>query len=215
MSDRIVHFDGRRHAEAERLLPWLVNGRLDDDERGWVELHVAGCSQCRSEVDALRSLQQSWRQADATRADVGAVDAGWRRMRAQLPRPAHASHAAAIPWRQRRSRWLGWGLAAQAAVIAVLAIALWRQPSAPAYHTLGATPPASNGNLVVMFDPQLDEARMRGLLRASDARIVDGPNDAGAYVLAVPQARVTQVRDALRSAPGVMLVATLGPDGRQ
>jgi hypothetical protein len=56
---------------------------------------------------------------------------------------------------------------------------------------------------------------MRGLLRASDARIVDGPNDAGAYVLAVPQARVTQVRDALRSAPGVMLVATLGPDGRQ
>ena len=53
---------------------------------------------------------------------------------------------------------------------------------------------------------------MRGLLRASEARIVDGPNDAGAYVLAVPPARVAMVRDALRAAPGVTLVATLGSD---
>ena len=51
-----------------------------------------------------------------------------------------------------------------------------------------------------------------GLLAASGARIVDGPNEAGAYVLAVPPARLGGVRDALRSAPGVVMVEALpGP----
>jgi len=65
---------------------------------------------------------------------------------------------------------------------------------------------------VVVFDPGIDEARLRALLRASEARIVDGPNDAGAYVLAVPAARVAAVRTALRAAPGVRLVESLAPE---
>ena len=76
-------------------------------------------------------------------------------------------------------------------------------------------PPAPAGNLVIAFDPHLDEARLRSLLLASQARIVDGPNEAGAYVLAVAPARLPMVRDALRAAPGVTLVAALGPAPRQ
>jgi hypothetical protein len=59
---------------------------------------------------------------------------------------------------------------------------------------------------MVMVDPAMREAQWRGLLQASGARIVDGPNAAGAYVLAVPPQRTAHACDALRAAPGVLLV---------
>ena len=107
--------------------------------------------------------------------------------------------------------WLGWALAGQAALLAAFAVALWQRPEPPApYRLLGTS--ASAGDLIVVFDPRVDEATLRGLLRASGTRIVDGPNEAGAYVLAVPPARMASVRAALRAAPGVRLVESLAPE---
>jgi hypothetical protein len=222
MSGSILPFEGRRHAEAQRLLPWLLTGRLEDEERAWLDPHVAACADCRRELEQLRALQDACSadvEADAAAGDGFAVssdaDRGWRRLRPLLqPSRSLREHA----WRQpasRRPRWLGWAIAAQAATLAALAFALWQPPAPARYHTLGATPAAPAGNLVIAFDPHLDETHLRHLLLASQARIVDGPNDAGAYVLSVPPARLPMVRDALRAAPGVTLVAGLGPDARQ
>lgn len=47
------------HLHAVELLPWLVNGSLDDEEQAWVEAHVAQCPGCRQEVLALRRLQEA------------------------------------------------------------------------------------------------------------------------------------------------------------
>ena len=219
MSGHILPFEDRRHGEAQRLLPWLANGRIEDSERAWLEQHVAECGECARELDALRTLQSVFLHSAPPRADTTAsrhADAGWKRLR---PRLRNEPAPRVGPWRalQRQflqaPRWMGAAVIAQALALLVLAVVPWRPGSlTPAYHTLGAAPVAS-GNLVVVFDPQLAESRMRDLLRASEARIVDGPNDAGAYVLAVPPARVDMVRDALRAAPGVTLVATLGSDG--
>ena len=38
MSGRVLPFEGSAHDEAQRLLPWLVNGRLEDRERAVVLL---------------------------------------------------------------------------------------------------------------------------------------------------------------------------------
>ncbi len=221
MSGRILPFEDRRHGEAQRLLPWLANGRIEDSERAWVEPHVAECAECQRELDALRTLQAVFLHSAPPRADTRAerhADAGWKRLRPRL-RTERAPRVP--PWRvlQRQfmqaPRWMGAAVVAQALMLLVLAVALWRpSPMTPAYRTLAA-PAVAEGNLVVVFDPQLPESRMRGLLRASETRIVDGPNDAGAYVLAVAPARMGLVRDALRAAPGVTLVATLGSDSQR
>jgi anti-sigma factor RsiW len=214
MNGRILPFEDHRHREAQRLLPWLVNGRLEDDERAWLEQHVGECSACAGELDALRVLQDACLEADAAEEPSSReASAGWQRMRARLhsARPQRAP-----PWRvlQRRwmqaPRWLGATIAAQALILALVGVVLWRQPAPAPYRTLGAVPAATSGNLVIVFDPHVRESDMRRMLRASDARIVDGPNDAGAYVLSVPAGRVPMVRAALRAAPGVTLVATLG-----
>lgn len=217
MSGRILQFEARRHGEAMRLLPWLVNGRLDEAERGWMESHVAGCAECRQEIDALRELQSGCRAPDAADDACGANDAdrGWQRLQVRLQPALAATGERPLQRRWLRPHWQRWAIAAQAAVIAILAVVLWQQPEPAAYHTLGAVSAAKPGNLVIVFDPRTDESRMRRLLLASQARIVDGPNDAGAYVLAVPPARLPMIRDALRAAPGVTLVATLAPGASQ
>jgi hypothetical protein len=230
VSGSILPFEGRRHAEAQRLLPWLLTGRLEDDERAWLEAHVSGCGDCRNELEQLRVLRDACAQAEGAQADAGVAifaearpgdagsteaDRGWRRLRPLLqPSRMLREHAWRAP-ATRRPRWLRWAITAQAATLAALAFALWQPPAPARYRTLGATPPAATGNLVIAFDPHLDEADLRRLLLASQARIVDGPNDAGAYVLSVPSARLPMVRDALRAAPGVTLVAALGPASRQ
>jgi hypothetical protein len=86
-------------------------------------------------------------------------------------------------------------------------------PRPATYHTLG-NPASPAGNLLIVFDPKISEAQLRRLLDSSEARIVDGPTDAGAYVLSVPPSRTESVRDALRAAPGVALVESLGAGPR-
>lgn len=220
MTGRIVLFEGHRHETAQQLLPWLLNGRLEGDERAWVAQHVDGCRACRDDLETLRLLQAHCRQADvaADAADAAGSDAGWRRLR---PRLKHAAGDGS--WRRLSPRWtpgahwMGWAVAAQALAILMLGLAVWRQSAEPAapYRTLGRTPASSDGRLVVMFDAGLTEARLRALVTGAGARIVDGPNATGAYVLAVPADRLTAALATLRAAPDVRLVQSLGPERAQ
>lgn len=202
MSGRVLRFEGSVHAEADRLLPWLANGTLEEDERTWVRQHLDECAACRHELAWLQSLQS------ACRIDPAATDDTHRAVRRMRRRIGSASAGS----RRRPRSWLPWIAAAQAVVVLVLGTALLRahQPPPAAYHTLSAAPVAQE-RLVVVFDPQLTEARMRRLLQACDARVVDGPTAAGAWILSVPSARAPTIREALRAAPGVTLVEGLGP----
>lgn len=214
MSGRIFPFAARAHDEAQRLLPWLVNGTLDTDEREWLRQHLEACSDCQRELQEQRALQSAC-VADVGR--TGDVDAGWQRMQRKLatrtpPATARWRDSWLGRWRQA-PRWMAWTLASQTALLVALGMNAWWPHALPqTYHTLGASSsssPRATANLVIVFDPQLSEGELRRLLAASGARIVDGPNEAGAYVLAVPPSRAESVRDALRAAPGVTLVESM------
>ena len=213
MSARVLRFAGSQHREAERLLPWLVNGTLDDEERALVVAHLGTCIDCRSELARQLALQQACTVA------TPAIDPmpSFARLRPRLLAPC--VHPPAPRWRAARSAWAtapGWlrgMVAAQCALLLMLAGAWWlREPSAP-YRVLGNPPVAAavtgEGRLVVVFAPETSQARMQQLLRASGTRIVDGPNAVGAYVLAVPAAQAADARDVLRATPGVSLVESL------
>lgn len=219
MSGRVLRFEGSAHDETERLLPWFVNGTLEDDELANVQQHLAQCARCQQEVETLRQLQAACVHESGTDGSVAMVPA-FARLRARI-----ASATARVPrprwsdmlggWWQA-APWLRAAIAVQFGVIVLLGVWLIATPPPAAYRTLGdagaaASAVSDTGRLVVMFDPGIDEAQLRRLLQASGARIVDGPTAAGAYVLAVPAARIATVRDALRAAPGVALVETLEP----
>ncbi|MCI4568318.1 zf-HC2 domain-containing protein [Lysobacter sp. CFH 32150] len=217
MSGHVLRFEGSAHSETERLLPWFVNGTLEQDERVLVEGHLAECAHCRGEIAVLQQLQDL--HADA--APAVDASASFQRLRGRLS--VHGTTPRASRWQSLRRgwmltpQWLRGTVAVQALVVLVLTVVLIG-PDRPGarYRTLGDAAPAAASQedvrqLVVVFDPHISQAQMRQLLRASQARIIDGPSDAGAYVLAVPATRASSVRDALRAAPGVTMVERLDP----
>ena len=83
-------------------------------------------------------------------------------------------------------------------------------PYRPAlYQTLGSAPTQTPGNAIVIFRPNTNEAALRHDLDSAHARIVDGPTEAGAYVLRIaPDIRDVSVA-ALRRQPDVVLARPL------
>jgi anti-sigma factor RsiW len=194
MSGKILPFDAATHKVVDVLLPWFVNGTLDNDERALVEKHLAQCERCRGEVDWLRDLHA---------ACAGASPAA-PRLRSRLMQPRTRP---ALPW----SRAV---IAAQLAAILVLgAIVAGDQSQAP-YRTLGAADSTAraSASLVVVFDPAATELDMRRVLRQAGARIVDGPTQANAYLLDVPAASRDDARRALKADRRVLLVEPLAAE---
>jgi anti-sigma factor RsiW len=206
MKGRVIKFEGSVHAEADRILPWWVNGTLPEDERQQVEQHLAECAQCQHEVAWLRSLQDEYLHQHAEEESTTSMQ---HRLRHRLNKERRKNSAPLMPhtsW-QRHGRKLVWLATAQAALILILGAALLHNRY-PAYHTLSA--PANDGSLLaVAFNPHITEAQLRELIRANDARIVGGPTEAGAYLLRLPSNRVNQAQKTMRSSPDVIMVENL------
>jgi len=221
----VLPFEGRTHRETERLLPWYANGTLDAGEHELVHAHLSECAACRADLALLRAqFDVIDEEDDASRAST---DDDWHRLRNRLH--AHRQAAARSPVQRARSGWRNaapWmrvAVAAQLAVVAVLGaflvgVPLQRETAPqPEYRTLSATPaaPVSNDDtLLVVFDPRLTDAQLRELLGANHARIVDGPNTAGAFLVAAPQGQAELVRNALRASPGVAMAERLAPPAK-
>ena len=187
-----------RHEAATMLLPWYATGRLDPQERASVEAHLQDCPRCRAALEVDRRMPAALDQP------VPTADAGWAAMQARLdavpplfpkPTPRQArdrrrwSLLAKGPAGRRRLQWLVAGQAAAIVLLAgwIAAVPTVQQPSREGpYRALSSGSGEAVGNVLAMFRPTTTESELRRVLGASNARVVDGPTSAGAYVLAVP-----------------------------
>lgn len=187
------------HDELSELLPWFVTGQLSAEETARVEAHLEGCAACQAEVAFERRLT-----SEVARLPID-VERGWAQMRGRIEANDDA------PTARRgggRATWLGWGLAATFAIVAGVSWLPQTQTRAPApeYAALGAAAAAdASGNVVVVFHPDTTERQLRAVLKAGEARIVDGPTAAGGYVLHVAEARKAAALRMLRSQDRVVL----------
>lgn len=219
MSGRILRFESPEHRRVDALLPWYVNGTLHDDESARVEAHMPECARCQRELEWLRELQADCAKSDPLpQADV---EAALQRMRRRLDvgfgrRSLASVRRAREGWR-RAPAWTRWAMVAQLVLCASLAGVLIHGRvdgrGAAAYHTLGAAaaPQTGYARLVLTFDPAISERELRQALRASGARIVDGPTATGVYLLAVRPDRAVHALATLRASRGVRLVENLSP----
>src|SRR5262249_48694202 len=156
---------GSEHTAVDALLPFYVNGTLHGDELDRVKQHVAGCEQCRREVDWLRDVFTACAAItpvpEAPLADAGRIDA----LACHIAPRSWGSRIAA-GW-QATQPWARMLIAAQIAGLAVLGtlqIAGTRD-EAP-YRTLGSysRSATSADAIAVMFDPAITEGEMRRVL---------------------------------------------------
>lgn len=215
--DKVIRLHGSPHEQTQRLLPWYNNGTLDAAEEALVEEHLSECAECRADADADRLLAK---QVSSLPMDV---EHGWAMLSDRVEQRtadverqvAGTAEIVRLPfWRRRVPvAWMVTGqVAAMLLVFAAFAVHP-TQPSDGAYHALGAAPVRASGNVVIVFEPQTNEQRMRDALRSVDAHVVDGPNTSGAYILQVPSnARADAVRE-LRAMREVVLAEPIGSGG--
>ena len=196
----IIRLNDDPHAQTQHLLPWYVTGALEGKELAQVEQHLGECAECREDAEIEKALALQVRTLPCD------VERGWATLKARIDGAAPAPRKA--PLFSRRIP-IGWAVAAQAAVLAVVVPIMTFAPARgpPSYRTLGA-PPAASGNLIVVFRPDAPEAALRAILTRNQARIVDGPTTTGAYVLRVAPERHAAVLARLR---GDRLVAVAEP----
>lgn len=191
MDGRVVDLLSTPHLAAEALMPWLLNGTLDQAERRQIEAHLAACAQCRTELEQQRRLLALYRAAAAPPASAPQVEAALAALTARLPAAGPTAGAAGRAL-FRPLRWWPFTVALQLGVIVALGIALWLQAMAPStapeYRGLAAAA-APDAAALVLFDPGASESAMRGALHRAQARLVDGPTAAGAYLVRFDGAR--------------------------
>jgi len=188
----IIQLHAGRHDEIRALLPWFVTGRLDTAEHARVAAHVSTCRECQADLEFERRLE-----VEVAIAPID-VENGWASMQRRIASApgsrlgggfiVNLRELAGRLWRTG-PRWLGWALAAQAALLVAagaLTVRTVAPVTQPRYHALSSVPAAAPGNVVVIFRPDTPESAMRQALVAADAHLVDGPTAADAYVLRVP-----------------------------
>lgn len=179
----IIHLRQNPHEEVQELLPWLVNGTLTKSEVEQVEAHLAECAECRAELVAERKL------AAAIESSPVDTEGAWERMEERLDvRATPQIRPAAGFWSRRVP--LGWAVASPLAAAAAAALVMVnvlpsRTPEQAQYRALGGAQLALGANLIVQFQAGTRVADMQAALQGVDARLVDGPTDAGAYLLRV------------------------------
>lgn len=186
------------HEAISALIPWYVNGTIDELDRQRVDVHVRACAVCRDDLSLERRIHQSMA------AEVGVEympAASLKRLQAKLDgleaeavpsdapvgvRPAHRS----VPWQGLMAA----SIAVLALAVSLLAADRWLQYRAralqPAYYTV-TTPAARAPDEVIraVFSPTITLAELQGILDESGLRIISGPTPAGVYSLGAKSAR--------------------------
>jgi Putative zinc-finger len=191
MSDSGLTANAAEHQAICELLPWYVNGTLDELARQRIEAHLGVCTACR---DELRFEQDIFARIDAETAIDYVPGASLKRLNAQLDalqsdsasrRPAQGESRARTPWRVLAAA----SIAAMTVTIGILMIDRWvqfRLPAAqPLYHTTTSPSPRSRDEVIrAVFAPSITLVELQAILDEAQLRIISGPSEAGVYSLA-------------------------------
>lgn len=203
------------HQEVSELLPFYVNGSLDDAERTQLDAHLRGCLTCRAELAGEQRLMQAFRRTDSDRQQV---DDGFERVMARVR--GSGAQPSQPAWR----RWGRRGLAHAArrvAMVAMLAGVVFGIAHLegnvglvePSFHTLSQDRGSVVGAdvLYVAFDAKAPMTAIQEALAAVNGDVVSGPNRDNVFTVRVPASQVETAVAALKARGGVRFAAAAAP----
>jgi hypothetical protein len=176
------------HQEICQLLPWYVNGTLDELVRQKVDAHLVLCPVCRDELSFERRV---FAKIDGETAIEYMPGPSLKRLHARLNT---LQNKAVLPPEQSRNP-TPWHVLAAASVVAVvvttgvLLIDRWVQYRAaamqPVYSTATNSSPRPRDEVIrAVFAPSVTLVELQAMLDEAQLRIVSGPSEAGVYSLA-------------------------------
>ena len=196
---------GQDCLRAWEAMPWVLQETATPEQREWLDRHLVHCSSCRAEFAQQQRLKLALSLPTELKVDA---HAGLKHLMERIDAPAR-EHA---PQRLRSGGWLMRGLVAavfvQAIAIGALGLKFWTTGPAPAYQTLSqVSAPVPTGSIRVVPDASMSLTDWNALLHTLHLQVVGGPNDVGAYTVAVASSGVStqQAVQQLRATRGIRL----------
>ena len=195
------------HDQWDLLIPWYVNGTLNEMEMHQLEGHIAQCDACKAavqwELELAKNLQRSPSGLNGLMAEK---DKQYLALVEAMDAPAQRHNSWSLPFvpktAERKSLTL---VASAASVVLALLVGLWAwSPGKPDYQTLTREYDQQGEVVQVLFHPSTPERDIRMLLLELDARILGGPSARGVYRLAIPETRQSGAAQGNLSAEGLM-----------
>ena len=189
------------HEDIDRLIPWYVNGTLNEAERDTVNRHLGGCPTCTAAVGAEVRFARSMRADPAGMRNFPPADSAVRDFSARLPR--------------QHPKWQS----ASAAMLMSLTLAVaggsflaGQHLQRPVFETMTA-PAMRDGPVVqLMFDPSAPENLIRRVVRDAGGTVIAGPTATGIYRISLPDGSDGRAQaDRLRNLPVVRWVSLEDP----
>lgn len=161
--------------DAEKLLPYYLNGTLTETEVEHVEQALTDYPELQQELKFLDTLRKQLQSQSGSLSSPGEL--GLKRLQQQVKktRPKKSVH--------------GWRVAAIAASVLLLVqtLVIFQLDEPGSYLPASGTPDFEvSGTLVtVTFVPEATEQQIRAVLLEGNSRIVDGPSALGIYQLVI------------------------------
>ncbi len=195
----------------EELVPWYVTGELTPSDRSWVDHYLANHPEAKVALAWHRSL------ASAVDEQLSALPdgVGWNGLAARLKQESAAKAVSRSGILDRLTVWLtglaahpGYALAAAliAAQAVVIGTLLQQGAEQPEYGQIRGGAEPREMLLQVRFQQQAIERDLRMLLNEAGARIVDGPDQLGDYLVTARAGSLDAVRAALAQSALVVRV---------
>jgi hypothetical protein len=201
MSKDYKQSEAERHKQVWQLLPWYVNGTLDDSDREAVAHHIWLCQTCEREVVRCQTVVSVLGKDDTSAWTPSPRH--FNRLMTRIDR--ESSLTTAERWRIRIQEWVAkirsafqstpapirWALAAQTAVIVLIVVATMstRKASPSLYSTLSdpvVSHEAGQWHITVVFAEEITEREVRSLLSTINGTIVAGPSAMAVYTVTIP-----------------------------
>jgi anti-sigma factor RsiW len=212
----------RRHFD--ELVPFYLTGQLSVEQSAWAEQYIASHPEARAELEWHRDLMREVVSQAEARAEQAPPMVGWAGVQVGL----RGLRRAATPslW-DRFGAWLGPLTARPLAPIAALVIvvqagvigALMQRPAVVEDEpTRSAASVPARDVLQVRFKQSTAERELRGLLYSVGARIVDGPDQLGDYLIEPRSSSLATLQSELERSESVQSVRVLKawkPEPRQ
>ena len=204
----------------DELLPFYVNGTLEESDRAWVDEYLREHPKSAAELQWYRTLQDTMQgDAPAVSAEVG-LDKVMARIRGERA-PARAAAKATEPSFGERVR--GWlaalapqpllrpALAGALAVVVVQGVVIANLATSgdDSSEIRAARPTVVEAGpfLKVNFKADAREADIRMLLVEINGSLAGGPGQLGDWYVRIPEARIAAAADQVKASPIVDGVA--------
>lgn len=165
----------------EELLPWYVNGTLNDEERQQVESLLQSSEDARKELAILQQLSNEIQSESPTEFS----ELGWKRLQKKIREPEQRTDPG----------WWKPGLAAAATVIIALQVGIFTNildPENDARLLSQGQPFLQEPHWIIQveFSEQSTWGQLATLLDKVEGRVIDGPSSIGLIRIAVPESNL-------------------------